>query len=72
MSIEDIVAALASSHGADLVNIRQYIAWIQIRRHVHHRFYFQAHWVYAKKEPAQLEQALRSIFDTHAGNAHWV
>lgn len=45
MTTEDILAALASSHPMDLVNIHLYIKWIRIRRQVNRRFYFQAHWV---------------------------
>lgn len=45
MTTDDIAAALASSHPADLALIRRYVEWIKIRRRVNSRFYFQAHWV---------------------------
>jgi hypothetical protein len=60
MSTEDIIAALASAHPADLVNIRHYIAWIKIRRRVNNHFYFQAHWI---TRPASQLQECR---------VHWV
>lgn len=45
MSTEDIIAALASSHPADLVKIRRYVAWIRLRRQIDRHFYIRAHWV---------------------------
>ena len=71
MSIEDIIAALQSSDRADLATIRTYIDWIKIRRRVHRRFYFRAHWIYHQKAPPILEGP-RPVFRTHAGNAHWL
>jgi hypothetical protein len=56
MTIEEIIAALMSSHRADLESIRTYITWIRIRRRIYARFYFQAHWLKeATKKPAAIQ-----------------
>ena len=60
MTIEEIIAALMSSHRADLESVRTYITWIRIRRRIYARFYFQAHWL--KKSTGQ----------SPASRAHWL
>lgn len=48
----EIRRALIDVHNDDLRVIRQYVAWIRIRRKVTDLFYFNAHWV--KPEPVQV------------------
>lgn len=60
MTIDEIIAALMASHRADLESIRTYITWIQLRKRIYARFYFQAHWL---KTVSQKQRASR---------AHWV
>jgi hypothetical protein len=69
--LDEIYDAVKDSDPADRYQIKRYIAWLQFRRRTHDQFYLPAHWVYAKKAPPQLEEP-KPLFDTFAGNAHWI
>lgn len=43
--IEEIVTALLLLGYEDFENAKRYLAWMQVRRRINHRFYFAAHWV---------------------------
>lgn len=47
---DDISKAIFESHPSDLPIIRKYIQWVKIRRLIHHRFYFMAHWMKSTKK----------------------
>ncbi len=68
---DQIYDALKESHPADRYHIKRYIAWLEFRRRTHDQFYMPAHWVGEKRPPAQLEKP-RPLFNTYAGNAHWI
>lgn len=42
---EQIAQAVFESHYEDLSTIRKYIAWVKLRRKVHHWFYPSVHWI---------------------------
>lgn len=46
MGIDDEIAkAVFDSNKADLRTILNYVRWVKVRRQIHHRFYFDAHWI---------------------------
>jgi hypothetical protein len=42
---DDVYNALCGSHPEDIHKIRKYIAWVKMRRKIHHVFFFRAHWL---------------------------
>ena len=51
--LNQLYQALRESDPADLPMIRNYIAWVRVRRQVHHFFYLRAHWVQRPQSPAR-------------------
>lgn len=74
MNIDELIAkAIAESHPHDLSAIRQYIAWVKIRRQIHDAFYKPVHWMKSHTFPAlpvtvERRRPMRQKFPS----AHWM
>lgn len=47
---EQLAQAIYESHPEDLQTIRKYIAWVKLRRKVHHAFYPSVHWIASERK----------------------
>jgi len=47
---DEIITALLLLGPDDLEAARKYLRWIKVRRQVHNRFYFVAHWVSSERK----------------------